>query len=400
MRCRAARQDAVERGARRGRMLVGPRRREDDVPRAGVLELRDEPRHVERVDGLFEIAPPSVQVGGARRPVHADPERPREPVRRRARVAIRRVGRAERLRDAPPERLAEDRPLRRAADERLGVDPLQRLTGGKVDRPADASAALERDRVDPPQARPRREREAREARAAVERLHFDRVHAGRNHEIARQRLVAVERRAAERFELRGEDEGVRRILARKERGPSDGADRVRERERTQSVVPGRETALDRGGREAGVRLDPRKRIEVPVALRRLPDLLEDDAALVERIRFDPDFDGAVADGAALLVDRPRGARGEGNEKGGKDGENDLKLHGRKSRAAAAGERVGACFVTPGRRARRRSSRVRPGPRSSAGSAACSACSARSGPHGRPPGFRRSGARSARRRRRP
>ena len=134
---RAARQDAVERGARRGRMLVGPRRREDDVPRAGVPELRDEPRHVERVDGLLEVAAPPVLVGGARRPVHADPERSREPVGRRARVAVRRVRRAERLRDAPPERLAEDRPLRRAVDERLRVDPLQRLAGREIDRAAD-----------------------------------------------------------------------------------------------------------------------------------------------------------------------------------------------------------------------------------------------------------------------
>ena len=340
-RC-AARQDAVERGARRGRMLVGPRRREDDVPRAGVPELRDEPRHVERVDGLLEVAAPPVLVGGARRPVHADPERSREPVGRRARVAVRRVRRAERLRDTPPERLAEDRPLRRAVDERLGVDPLERLAGREVDRPANAGAALERERVDPLQARARREGEAGEAGASVEGLHPDDAHARRNHEVAAEILAAHERRAAELLQLRWQRERVRRVLARVERGATDGAHGVRQRERAEPVVPRREAALDCGGLETGVGLDARERVERPVALRRLPDLLEDDPALVRGVRLDADLDRTVVDGAALLVDRPRGARGGDGDEDGKGEEDRGSFHARDS--AGRPPRGGAPFL--------------------------------------------------------
>ena len=133
------------------------------MPRAGLLELRDESRHIERVNGLIEVATLSVLVCGPCRPVNADPKRAREPVGRCARIAVRRISRAERIRNTALERLAEDSALRSASDERLRVDPLQRLARREVYRAAQASAPLECESVDMLQTRTLRESKTRQA---------------------------------------------------------------------------------------------------------------------------------------------------------------------------------------------------------------------------------------------
>ena len=130
------------------------------MPRAGLLELRDEARHSERVDGLVKVASPSVLVGGPCRPVNADSERAREPVCRSARIAVRRVSRTERIRDTTLEWIAEDSALRSTPDERLWVDPRQRLAWREVYSAAQAAAPLERERINPFQSRTVREGKA------------------------------------------------------------------------------------------------------------------------------------------------------------------------------------------------------------------------------------------------
>ena len=339
---RAAGRDGVHRRARRGQVEAPPRRGEDDVLGAGPLRLRDVARHVERVHRLLEGVAPPLLVRGGERPVRADAERAGEPVRRRARVAVRDVGGAQLRRLALEELPAVDEALHRArVDERHRVDGFQVPARREVDRSAQPAAFRERPgaagparRGDGAEVRTGRERKPRQPLAPVERLRPDPFDAGRNHEVAGQVPADPERGVAELLEPRRQRERVRGADAPGERARPERADGRRDREGLEaSVARMDEPRPDRGGREARVAFDVRKRVERPVALRRRrANLPQDDPAGMGGVLFVDDRHPVARERlVAVAVDArhpggPDGNRGGSRQDGRRKQEGMVVVH--------------------------------------------------------------------------